>query len=533
MLRIRGQNIARHRLPSHRPEAKRPPRIRARASAGISLIDAISDSALFKPWFERDPASWVSWMAFLCALFALPMDADQLAIYRKCTGRNEPPNDIARFAYLICGRRAGKSFILALIATFLACFFDYSPYLARGERGTVMIVASDRRQARTILRYMRALLKEVPLLAKKIERETAEGFDLTNRITIEISTASMKSVRGYTVVAALLDEAAFFSTDEGSASPDVEIVRAIKPAMSTIPNAMLLVASSPYAKRGILYEAYRDHFGKEGDPIVVWQAGTRTMNPSVPQSEIDDAYAADPSSASAEYGAQFRSDIEQFVSLDAVLQCVSPGIQERPREAGVSYFAFVDPAGGSGKDSFTLAIGHQDKATDLAVLDCIREKRPPFSPEIIVEEYAALLKSYGISKILGDRYAGEWVREPFRKHGISYDPAAKPKSDIYTAFLPLVNSRKADLLDHNKTIQQLVALERRTARSGKDSVDHPPNGHDDCINAVAGVIVSLGANAYRYDTSLAWVGGDDGSHADDWRAGRLHQHIFAGSRRLF
>lgn len=188
-------------------------------------------------------------MAFLATLFALEMSPTQLQLYRNCTGRRKPPTSVARYAYLICGRRAGKSFILALVATFLACFFDYRPYLAPGERGTVMIVASDRRQARTILRYIRALLKQVPLLARMIVRETAEGFDLDNRVTIEISTASMKSVRGYTVVAALLDEAAFFTTDEGSASPDAEIVKAIKPAMSTIPNAMLLVASSPYAKR--------------------------------------------------------------------------------------------------------------------------------------------------------------------------------------------------------------------------------------------------------------------------------------------
>ncbi|WP_369719922.1 hypothetical protein AB8Z38_22160 [Bradyrhizobium sp. LLZ17] len=184
-------------------------------------------------------------------------------------------------------------------------------------------------------------------------------------------------------------EAAFFTTDEGSASPDAEIVKAIKPAMSTIPNAMLLVASSPYAKRGILYEAYRDHFGKEGDPTLVWQADTRTMNPSVPQSEIDEAYAADPASASAEFGAQFRNDIESYISLDAVLACVSDGIYERPAERGVTYSAFLDPAGGSGQDSYTLAIGHLDAPTGMAIVDCIREAKPPFSPEETTARHAS------------------------------------------------------------------------------------------------------------------------------------------------
>lgn len=528
--------IARIRpAPNPRRPAAPPPTSRAAKPDGISILDAVRDERLFWPWFSKRPNSWAAWLTFLCALFALEMTPEQLRLYQKCTGRKKPPKGVARYAYLICGRRAGKSFILALVATFLACFFNYAPYLARGERGTIMIVASDRRQARTILRYIRALLNEVPLLKRMIERETAEGFDLANRVTIEISTASMKSVRGYTVVGALLDEAAFFSTEEGSASPDAEIVKAIKPAMSMIPNAMLLVASSPYAKRGILWEAHRDHFGKEGDPTLVWQADTRTMNPSVPQSEIDDAYAADPASASAEFGAQFRSDIESYVTIEAVLACVSDGVFERPRESGVTYSAFLDPSGGGGQDSYTMAIGHLDEPTGMAIVDCIREAKPPFSPEDTTAAFAATLTAYGISKVIGDRFAGEWVREPLRKLGISYDPSAKPKSDLYRDTLPLINSRKADLLDHKRMVQQFVGLEMRTSRAGKPSIDHGPNQHDDISNAVAGLIANIGANPYRYDTSLAWVGGDDNSDLNaDWRAEGLRHHIFfGGARRLF
>src|SRR4029078_2872073 len=126
-------------------------------------------------------------------------------------------------AWLICGRRAGKSFVLALCAVFLACFHDFRQYLALGERGTVLIVATDRKQARTILRYIRGLLTNVPMLARMIERETAEGFDLSNSVTIEVGTASFKSTRGYTIVAALCDELAFWAS-ENSAEPDFEIL---------------------------------------------------------------------------------------------------------------------------------------------------------------------------------------------------------------------------------------------------------------------------------------------------------------------
>jgi hypothetical protein len=110
------------------------------------------------------------------------------------------------------------------------------------------------------------------------------------------------------------------------------------------------------------------------------------------------------------------------------------------------------------------------------------------SPESIVEEYAALLKSYRVFAIGGDRYAGEWPREAFRKYGIEYRVSLKPKSDLYVDLLPAINSRNIDLLDNSKAINQLCGLERRTARSGRDSIDHAPSAHDDLANVIAGVV---------------------------------------------
>src|SRR5262249_39580111 len=216
------------------------------------------------------------------------MTNDQFAIFKECTGRNVPPSQPATEAWLVCGRRAGKSFILALCAVYLACFFDYRRHLAPGERGTVLIIATNSKQARVILRYIGALLTHIPMLAKLIERETADAFNLSNSVTIEVHPASAKTTRGYAVVAALLDEVAFFPTDN-SANPDYDILDAIRPGMATIPNAMLLCASSPYARRGALWDAFRRHYAKDDDPVLVWRAPTRAMNPVVSQQVIDQA----------------------------------------------------------------------------------------------------------------------------------------------------------------------------------------------------------------------------------------------------
>ncbi|SIO49700.1 hypothetical protein SAMN05443247_06523 [Bradyrhizobium erythrophlei] len=449
----------------------------------ITILDAVRDTKLFQPWFKRH-ASWDNWLIFLAALFALPMTPQQLAVYQQCTGRELPPITAFKEVWLAIGRRGGKSRMLALVAVYLACFFEYRRYLAPGERGTIVIIAQDRKAARTIFRFVKGLLTGVPMLKRMIERETADTFDLTNSISIEIQAASFRSNRGYTLVAALCDEIAFWRNDE-SANPDKEILAAIRPAMATIPNAMLLCASSPYARRGALWDAHRRHFGKDS-PVLVWKAPTRTMNPSVPQSIVDAAYEADSASAAAEYGAEFRTDVETFISREVVDAAVVLGRYELPRIEGVAYVAFCDPSGGS-SDSMTLGIAHMEG--ERAILDLARERKPPFSPESVVKEFADTIKSYGISTVRGDRYAGLWPRERFAVHGVDYQVASQTKSDIYLALLPMLNSGRVELLDHPRLTSQLCGLERRTARGGKDSVDHAPGAHDDVINAAAGALV--------------------------------------------
>ncbi|SDH65616.1 hypothetical protein [Roseospirillum parvum] len=470
----------------------------------MNILQGLDDPAIFAPHFQR--GDWSAWRAFLAALFALPMTDEQRAIFEECTARTTPPATPASEAWLICGRRAGKSFVLATIGVFLASFRDYRPHLQPGERATVMILAADKRQARVIKRYCEGLLTEIPMLAQTIDSISGEEIQLNSRVSIEIHAASFRSTRGYTMAAVLADEVAFWRSDE-SANPDKEILNALRPGMASIPGALLLCASSPYARRGALWDEYRRSYGKESE-VLVWQAPTRRMNPTVPQSLIDRALEEDPAAAGAEYMAQFRTDVEAYLAREVVEGLVSPGVHELPPVEGVRYFGFVDPSGGS-KDAMTLAVSHLEGET--RVLDAVREVKPPFSPESVVADFAALLKTYRISTVVGDRYAGEWPREQFRKLGIEYRTADRPRSDLYRDLLPLANSGRLALLDNPRLVTQLVSLERRTSRAGKDSIDHPPNGHDDLANAAAGALI-LATPRERRTVQLA-IGGE--------RAGRL------------
>jgi hypothetical protein len=252
----------------------------------------------------------------------------------------------------------------------------------------------------------------------------------------------------------------------------------------------LLIASSPYAKRGVLYTNYAKYFGKDSAPVLVWQGSTHEMNSNlIGDPLIEEMYLEDPERADAEHGANFRSDIVQFIVREAVEAVVAHGIIELPPGGGITYAAFVDPSGGSA-DSMTLGIAHCE-ASGLAVLDAVREIKPPFSPDSVVEEYSSLLKSYGISRVTGDAYAGEWPRERFASHGITYDVSTRNKSQIYSEFLPALNGQRVRLLDLPRLTGQLCGLERRTARGGRDSIDHAQGSHDDVCNSVCGVLVNL------------------------------------------
>ncbi len=452
----------------------------------MTIIDVMRD--LFSRWFGP---TFSNWRVFLKALHALPMDDAELEIYRHHTGRTDPPTKQAKEAWVIAGRRGGKSLIAALLAVYAALFRDYREHLVPGERATVMVLAADKRQAKIIYRYARGFLRFVPMLNREIVRETQDEIELNNGNVIEVHVSNHRSVRGYTAALVIADEVAHWQTDSDAARSDVETINAIRPTLASIPGSMLIGISTPYARKGVLWERYSRYWGQDGD-VLVWRATTREMNATIDQAEIDRALEEDESAARAEYLAEFRTDIESFIGREAVQAVTIPDRWEMPPSDAHGYFAFTDPAGGGGRDSMTLAIAHQEGET--AILDLVREVRPPFSPEAAVESFVEVLRRYRCNSVTGDRYAGTWPEERFRVHGVTYETSSLNRSEIYLALLPMVTAGRVELLDHSRLLKQLRSLERRTSRIGRDSVDHPRHSHDDVINAAAGALVGVKEN---------------------------------------
>jgi hypothetical protein len=448
----------------------------------VNIVEASLDPNLFGEQFADD--SFNNWRILLKAFYGLPFDEQDFAVYQQLTGRTVLPEQAMRELWLVVGRRGGKSQVAALIAVYEAFFHDHSSKLSAGELSTVMVIAADRKQARSVFRYIKGLIGLCPMLKQMVLRETTETLELNNRSVIEITTASHRRTRGYTCSCVIADEVAFWMID--GANPDREIINALRPSLSTL-DGKLLALSSPYARRGVLYDAYRDNFGKDNKRILVAQAPTSLMNPTLDPEIIEQAYVEDPASASAEYGAQFRTDVESFISREAVeAVTITDRIELAPAKSN-QYVGFVDAAGGSGQDAMTMAIAHIDRKSGISIVDAVRSVKPPFSPEQVVIEFCDLLKLYRIKQVTGDHWGGDFVREQFRKRGVNYQVSKKDKSAIYGELLPLINSQRVELPDIKQMRDELIGLERKYTT--KPRIDHAPGQHDDMINAVAGALV--------------------------------------------
>ena len=410
---------------------------------------------------------------FLKTLFGLPMTPAEVETFTRFTGRTMPPTTAAREAWLVVGRRGGKSRIAALIAVFLACFKSYRHILAPGERGVVMVLAADREQARVVFGYIEALLEQVPMLAALIAHRTKEEITLTEpdhdprphgelpqRAGVHHRRRAPR--RGGVLAKRGLREPRHRDRRRApprhghgagaAAARDLQPLRAARRAVGGVQNPL-----------------------RPGQPpVLVWKAPTTAMNPTISEAFVAAELEKDEAAARAEYLAEFRTDIETFFSREIVEACIEPGVHARPPLDGIRYTAFVDPSGGVG-DSFALAIAHAEG--DDVVLDLVHERRAPLSPEAAVQEFVGLLRPYRVREVIGDRYARNWVRERFRTHGIDYEVSRWTKSRTSTSNCsPLLTSQRARLLDQPRLVAQLLSLERRTGASGRTRSPIPAMG---------------------------------------------------------
>ena len=454
----------------------------------MNIIEAIKDKNLFRPYLEEPHKAvqlkqWSRWITALRLMYGLDVNAKKHKLINKATGRNDVTAHPYNGALFLVGRRGGKSKISGLIAAYEACLSGRHRFLSKGEKGLVSVISPTKLQSSIIYNYIQSAL-DTDLLRKQIVKKEREFFELANGVRIMVLAGDWRSVRGFTQLAVIVDEVCFFGlSEESKVKSDTELIRAVRPALATT-YGKLIAISTKYAERGWAYNVWKRNKQKPSDTMLVWEADSLTMNPTLDKQIIQDAIDEDPASAKAEFLNQWRSDVCEWLPRSVIEKCVVSGRVELLPNRQIVYHAFCDVSGGR-NDPAALGIGHING--QQITVDFLKEYKAPNNPADVIGMMSEQLKRYRLKTVFGDGYAAQFVVDQFKRNGISYKKTSKNKSELYLILLGRICSGQVQLLDNDICVNQLAGLERKTRSGGRDVVDHRPGAHDDVSNVVAGL----------------------------------------------
>jgi phage terminase large subunit-like protein len=204
------------------------------------------------------------------------MSEQDRAAFAEVAGNREPPSRRVDELWAVVGRRSGKTRMAAAISVHIGAIEQHK--LSPGEVGHVLLLAASRDQARVAFEYVVGFLKASPILRQQIRSVTASEVRLRGNIVIGVHAGSFRTVRGRTLLAVVGDETSFWR-DETSAQPDVEIFRAVLPALAAR-RGLWVGISTGCRKTSLLFSKLKQHFGQSGDDVLVVQGASEQFNAS-------------------------------------------------------------------------------------------------------------------------------------------------------------------------------------------------------------------------------------------------------------
>jgi DNA invertase Pin-like site-specific DNA recombinase len=300
-----------------------------------TMRQALEDPDLLGTVLPGD--TWKAWRIILIAAMGEPLTFWERRTFKRFTGRSREPGKMVEELVAVAGRRAGKSRASSALAVYMAALVDHSDVQAVGKRLKLLFLARDQKQAGVCFGYVSGIFDNVPMFRELVINRTQDTISLSNGIDLEVKAASSAGVRGFSCVAVLADEAAHWTTDSASANADTEILNAVRPSLATT-GGPLLILSSPFARKGEVFDLFDRHYGPKGDSsILVVHGASRDFNASLPKAVVDRALARNPIAGRAEWLAEFRGDLEGFVSLDTIPRLVGA----RQREAAMTVVGYA------------------------------------------------------------------------------------------------------------------------------------------------------------------------------------------------
>ncbi|MBA7528326.1 hypothetical protein ES705_20509 [subsurface metagenome] len=457
--------------------------------------------------FAKRPAQKV----VLKALYGLPLDKEELKIFNILTknkGKYRPGTELLELIACL-GARSGKSFLVSIVALYEGTRDRWKKYVAKGENPYIVIIATRQKQAEAIIQTnCSRMLSDSPILKKMIKDTFQTELTLINGVKILSLPCNSTAGRGLPICVFILDEIAFYRI-EGVKADEV-IFNSLRPRQAQFPTCKMLMISTAGSKQGLFFSTFDQGFRIQ-DRLTI-QGTTEFCNPVIPREFLDKEKSRDIDNFNREFQAEFSEKIESFFPYELIERPFTLAGDIKYKSGNIYYMGF-DQSGLSGKDRFSMTIGHSEKET--VIIDIVRSWTTK-DLESIINDIKELKNEYHINKALVDKYAIGYVRNSFKKINLEIETRAG-LPEIYVIMKSLIMKDKLNLPDR----ADLKAGMRNTlaiySKSNSLSIYHErgSEGHadelDSCCTCISAIMQKLGGSGVR----CRWISNDEEEEEED------------------
>lgn len=390
----------------------------------------------------------------------------------------------------VCGGRGGKSYVLVALRLVWGMLVRDLSSLAPGQRAVALVVAPNEELRQEVVNYALGAFRSKPELAAllRLPRGTKDD-DVVSEFTIRrpdgqfvtfrggVATAGGYGGRGKSLTDFAMDEAAFFR-DRSSKVNDQDIFNAASPRV--LPGGQTIVASTPWAEAGMLYETWRENFGKPTNALVA-HAPTTTLNGSEWVARlVERETRKDPDNAAREFGARFMAGgTTVFYEPSLIEAMIDDSLSvDVPREClpGESVAAGGDL--GFRSNSSALAITHQNEANEILLAELL-EQVPDLAagkklkPREVLSGWAERLQHHAVASVMADQHYIEVAREDLEETGVTVVDAPASPDEVHVRCRQLMRSGRLKIPRHDRLIRQLKEVQGRPMPGGKMQIIMP------------------------------------------------------------
>ncbi len=379
------------------------------------------------------------------------------------------------------GRRGGKSSTICRLAVAEALYGNH--VIQPGDVGAVVFVSVKLSEARARLSTVQQILDAI----KEPYNRAGDEIQLMHRrIVFRAYPANFRTSVGFTGIAFFADEVSRWRDEATGANPATHVFASIRPSLATMPNAIEVVVSSPWATLDYHYDLC-----KIGTTAEQWfcEAPSWVANPTLTEQRCLEL-EPDEATRAREYGAVPMTSDEATFFDSAQLERAAGAYGE----VGAGDILTAGADMGFVTNSATLAIVAK-KPNGTRVVIRLDERKPSpgqmLKPTEIIHAYAKTIKAYNISNVVADRHYNALVFEILNQHGVTVFDAPTQPETAYVATRVLLAQNLLVLPNDQQLLRDLKEIKGKPMAGGRISIQLPRRADGSHADRVSALVLAL------------------------------------------